>query len=84
MKMTNEQKHSIIQAILTFISSVLCAITADEDILENKGTAKRGPFVLISCRHLYLIHYTCCVFYPWSSMKSRSFFVFLQHGKYEI
>lgn len=28
MKMSNEQKHSIIQAILTFISSVLCAITA--------------------------------------------------------
>ena len=26
--MTQEQKHSIIQAILTFISSILCAITA--------------------------------------------------------
>ena len=26
--MTQEQKHSVIQAILTFISSILCAITA--------------------------------------------------------
>ena len=33
--MTNEQKHSIIQAILTFISSVLCAITASSCRIKN-------------------------------------------------
>ena len=31
--MTPEQKHSVIQAILTFISSILCAITASSCIL---------------------------------------------------
>ena len=31
--MTPEQKHSVIQAILTFISSILCAITASSCML---------------------------------------------------
>ena len=35
MKMTNEQKHRIIQAILTFISSVLCAITASSCMMKT-------------------------------------------------
>ena len=33
--MTNEQKHSIIQAILTFISSVLCTITASSCMMKT-------------------------------------------------
>ena len=37
--MTPEQKHSVIQAILTFISSILCAITASSCIAHaiNQG-----------------------------------------------
>ena len=39
--MTPEQKHSVIQAILTFISSILCAITASSCI--NSLTPDPSP-----------------------------------------
>ena len=54
MKMINEQKHSIIQAILTFISSVLCAITASSCMLktfQKKGESRFFswlPFFVVS------------------------------------
>ena len=46
--MTPEQKHSVIQAILTFISSILCAITASScinslrSLTPNPSPKERG------------------------------------------
>ena len=52
--MTPEQKHSVIQAILTFISSILCAITASScinSLTPDPSPKERGVITLKAQTH---------------------------------